>query len=156
MACVLASAGCSSPGTEPAAIVIDVGVDAEASPIARGAEFVRNRACADCHQSAEPAEGVLSGRATPLPFTKTYPANLTPDPETGLGRWLDAEIGKAIRAGYDQSNHALCDQMPRFYRMSDDELAAIIVYLRSLPPLRRAIPASVCPPIKVEDAGTRD
>jgi hypothetical protein len=77
-----------------------------------------------------------------------YPANLTPDAETGLGSYRPEDIDRAIRQGFAVGFVPLCGQMQRFDHMSDDEVIAIIAYLRSLPPVHHAIPKSVCPPVK--------
>ena len=70
------------------------------------------------------------------------PPNLTPDPETGLGKWTDDEIARAIREGVDREGHALLRTMPywRFKNMPDEDLASIVVYLRSLPAVRHVLP----------------
>jgi mono/diheme cytochrome c family protein len=69
-------------------------------------------------------------------------ANLTPDPETGLGRWSDDEIGRAIREGVDRDGNTLFPLMPyrRYRHLSDEDLASIVVYLRSLAPVHNPLP----------------
>jgi cytochrome c553 len=64
--------------------------------------------------------------------------NLTPDPETGVGTWTDDQLARAIREGISHDGRALFPIMPyeKFHDMSDEDLAAVIVYLRSLPPVR--------------------
>jgi mono/diheme cytochrome c family protein len=64
--------------------------------------------------------------------------NLTPDPETGAGTWTDDQLARAIREGIGHDGRALFPMMPYgpFHKMSDEDLASIIVYLRSLPPVR--------------------
>ena len=59
-----------------------------------------------------------------LPGAVTAP-NLTPDSETGLGRWSDDEIGRAIREGVDRDGNALFPLMPyeRYRSFSDEDLA---------------------------------
>jgi mono/diheme cytochrome c family protein len=78
---------------------------------------------------------------TGLPGTLTA-QNLTPDPETGLGRWSDDEIGRAIREGVDRDGNALFPLMPyaRYRHLSDEDLASIVVYLKSLAPVRNPLP----------------
>jgi len=123
-----------------------------AGPAARGAALVGDRGCASCHQSSDPTSGALSGRTTAIVPGGAYPKNLTPDDETGLGRWSDAAIVRAIREGIDDEGAPLCGAMPRFGDVSDADGAAIVAYLRSLPPVRRAIPKSACD----DDALPRD
>jgi hypothetical protein len=127
--------------------------DATASgwtPYLRGAVAVEARGCPQCHQSTNAGDGVLSGQLSPVPGTLAFGANLTPDPETGIGRLTDDEIVRAIRAGTDEEGAHLCDAMPRFADIEDDEGAAIVAYLRGIPPVHREIPSSECGD---EDAG---
>src|SRR4051812_26764617 len=97
--------------------------------------------CHNCHDS--PA-GIFAGnkdgiqRPAPTGVTTIYPANLTPDPETGLGTasgggWTDEQLARAIGTGVDDECRTLCTVMPRF-RIGKDDMAALIAYLRSLPP----------------------
>ena len=64
--------------------------------------------------------------------------NLTPDPQTGAGTWTDDQFARAIREGIGHDGRALFPMMPYqdFRQMSDEDLASIVVYLRSLPPVR--------------------
>jgi mono/diheme cytochrome c family protein len=68
--------------------------------------------------------------------------NLTPDPETGADRWTDDQFARAIREGVGHDGRALFPLMPytHYHQMSDEDLASVIVYLRSLPPVRNALP----------------
>ena len=68
--------------------------------------------------------------------------NLTPDKETGLGAWTDAEIARAIREGVDKEGVSLV-VMPssNFHNMSDADVAALVGYLRSLEPVKNEIPS---------------
>lgn len=128
----------------------DAGVDVTDAPldrIASGELAVRRRACASCHQSPDPADGTLSGQTTPRLGTLSYPANLTPDPETGIGGWPAARIVRALRHGVANDDEPLCAAMPRF-DLEDEEAYAIAEYLESLPPVHHEIPASTCPPLK--------
>ncbi|MGE5207459.1 MAG: c-type cytochrome [Chlamydiota bacterium] len=65
-------------------------------------------------------------------------SNITPDPETGIGNWTDDELARAIREGIGRDGRALFPMMPyqNFRHMSDEDLASVIVYLRSQPPAR--------------------
>ena len=75
---------------------------------------------------------------------KVYAPNITPDPETGAGSWSDDQLARAIREGVGHDGRALFPFMPYpdFRAMSDEDLASIIVYLRSLPPVRKHLPAT--------------
>ena len=70
--------------------------------------------------------------------------NLTADPETGLEQWSDDEIARAIREGIGRDGRALFPMMPygHYAHMSDEDLASVVVFLRSLPPVRNTVPAT--------------
>lgn len=73
---------------------------------------------------------------------KVYAPNITPDPETGTGGWSDDGLARAIREGVRQDGRALFQLMPYrdFRAMSDEDVASIVVYLRSLAPERKKQP----------------
>lgn len=73
--------------------------------------------------------------------------NITPDRETGAGTWTDDMLARAIREGISHDGRALFPLMPyhQYKYMSDEDLASVIVYIRSLPPVRKALPASEIP-----------
>jgi hypothetical protein len=73
-----------------------------------------------------------------------YPANLTPDPDTGIGSWTDDDIRTAIRTGVDDQQMPLCSVMPHFTDLSDDQVSSLVEFLRQLPPVNASIPASTC------------
>jgi mono/diheme cytochrome c family protein len=68
--------------------------------------------------------------------------NLTPDHETGIGRWTDDMLARAIREGVSHDGRPLHPQMwyGSFRHLPDEDVAAVVVYLRSLPPVRNALP----------------
>jgi mono/diheme cytochrome c family protein len=68
--------------------------------------------------------------------------NLTPDTETGGANWTDDEIARAIREGIGHDGRTLFPMMPyQAYRtLSDEDLASILVYLRSVAPVRNSLP----------------
>jgi hypothetical protein len=149
VALVLALAGCSAKATGIDAL--DLGTQAQI-----GREFAQQRGCATCHQDPHDSDGLLAGQLTPAPGSrKAYGANLTSDIDTGLGGWADIEIVRALRNGVDNEQAPLCPPMPHFDgsdakrpAMTDVEANAIVAYLRALPPVSRAIPPSMCPPLK--------
>jgi mono/diheme cytochrome c family protein len=112
---------------------------------ARGEYIVRNVAvCGHCHaQNPKNPDGPLSGG---MEFKNwrigtVRASNLTPDNETGLGAWSEAEIVRAIRNGEDRAGHLLTPVMPYewFHDMSDADALAVARYLKSLPPVRNAV-----------------
>ncbi len=108
------------------------------APEQRGERLVEDRACMTCHAPS------LAGTDTARPGTRVYARNLTPDAETGIGGWSDADVVRAIRAGVDDQGQSLCPQMPRFADLSDEDAAAIVAYLRSLPAVYHEVAASQC------------
>lgn len=75
---------------------------------------------------------------------KVYSPNITPDPETGAGNWSDDQLARAIREGVSHDGRALFPFMPYldFRSMSDEDLASVIVHLRSLPPVHKQRPTT--------------
>src|SRR5262249_11331725 len=73
---------------------------------------------------------------------QVYAPNITPDPETGAGNWTDDELARAIREGVAHDGRALFPFMPYLdlRALSDEDMASIIVYSRSLPPVRKQRP----------------
>ncbi len=78
---------------------------------------------------------------------KVFAPNITPDLETGIGKWSDDAIARAIREGIAADGSVLFPDMPyeHFRHMSDEDLASIVVYLRSLPPAHHPVPPSKIP-----------
>jgi mono/diheme cytochrome c family protein len=76
-----------------------------------------------------------------MPGTVVVP-NLTPDAETGAGTWSDDQFARAIREGIGHDGRTLFPLMPyeNFRAMPDEDLASIIVYMRSLPAVRNPLP----------------
>ena len=73
---------------------------------------------------------------------RVYAPNLTPDRETGIGNWSDDAVARAIREGIGHDGRALFPMMPYvlFRQLCDEDLASIIVFLRSLPPVHNPLP----------------
>ena len=106
---------------------------------ARGGTVFALAAGCGCH-TAEHGPVGAGGGEVPTPFGKFYGTNITPDVETGIGRWTDAEIASAIRDGYARGTGVESPAMPyyQYAGMSDADLADLIAYLRTLPAVRRA------------------
>lgn len=73
--------------------------------------------------------------------------SITSDPETGIGKWSDDAVARAIREGIADDGHALFPVMPyeHFHRLSDEDLACLVVFIRSLPAVRNQLPPSKIP-----------
>jgi hypothetical protein len=86
-----------------------------------------------------------------LPFGIVYAANLTPDAETGLGLWSEADFIRTIRTGKHRGAEAgrpILPPMPwrNVQAMSDDDLKAVYAYLQSIPAVKNRIPEPKVPP----------
>jgi hypothetical protein len=86
----------------------------------------------------------LAGQLLPIPGLPgtIVASNLTPDPETGAGRWSDDQIARSIREGVAHDGRTIFPIMPyEAYRtLSDEDVASIVVYLRSVSPVRNPLP----------------
>ena len=107
--------------------------------------------CADCHTPrggllAQPQlDHMFAGDADPPDGFPENPDNLTPDDETGIGRWTEEDFIRTIRTGVNPEGDELHPFMPwrQYRRMSDDDLRAIYRYLRTLRPIRNEVPERV-------------
>ena len=103
--------------------------------------------CVACHVNADEQKEVANGGAPPLaggnafvlPVGTFYTRNLTPDRETGIGRYTDAQLARVLRHGVLPSGRAAIPFMEA-QNMSDEDLTAVISFLRSQPAVRRAVP----------------
>jgi mono/diheme cytochrome c family protein len=104
-------------------------------------------ACGICH-TTRGADGQLlpnmklaGGRIIVDRGFRAVVPNITPDPDTGIGRWSDAEIAAAIRDGRRPDGTLIGPPMPvALYRgLSDHDLIAMVAYLRAVPPVQHAV-----------------
>ncbi|MBI4427705.1 MAG: c-type cytochrome [Ignavibacteriales bacterium] len=114
--------------------------------------------CMDCHSAVDLSTGqfykdsLLSGGNFPFgkkgpgqPYdapTFAFGRNITPDPETGIGSWTEAQFLDAVRIGIRPDGTVLVGHMPYAYigLWPDDDLRAVFQYLKSVPPVRKLIP----------------
>jgi mono/diheme cytochrome c family protein len=110
-----------------------------ADPIARGQYLARAADCQSCH-TAKGGQPFAGGLAFNLPFGSIYSPNITPDRETGIGGWTDAQFLGALHRGVDDQGQRLYPAMPyaAYALMTDADALAIKAYLFSLPPAHRA------------------
>lgn len=129
---LLAAMGCSSNNSAN-----DTATSGDATA---GEAAVTKYECTKCHGND------LSGTTTVYPGTMAYPANLTPDSDTGIGDWDLATIKTAILTGTDDEGKTLCSTMPVFSKMgmTDAEATNIAAYLKSLTAVSKDIPDSEC------------
>jgi nicotinate dehydrogenase subunit B len=109
--------------------------------IERGRVLAAAGDCVVCHTvpGGVPNAG---GRALDTPFGKIITTNLTPDPETGIGRWSFTAFQRAMREGISRDGRHLYPAFPytSFTKISDDDLTALYAYLMSQDPVRYAVP----------------
>jgi mono/diheme cytochrome c family protein len=127
------------------------------SPAERGAYLVNTiMACGSCHTPRDAAGKTIAESAFSGGLTFTTPAfiatasNITPDVESGIGSWSDAEIKRALAEGMRPDHGRLAGVplaaiMPaNFYKaLLPEDLDAIVAYLRTIKPVRREVPAPV-------------
>ena len=120
------------------------------TPVERGQYLAHIMDCGGCHHT---------GAFTPEPNLETplagsdigfeipgmgvfYPPNLTPDQETGLGKWSDAEIITAFTTGVRPDGRQLAPMMPwmSYAHITADDATALVAYLRSLKPVKHKVP----------------
>lgn len=107
-------------------------------------------ACGNCHTEHGPDlkskadMAFAGGKKFELPFGTAFAKNLTPDNDTGIGTWTEAQIIRALREGVTREGTTLGPPMPVpfFNKMSDDDAKAIATYLKSLKPIRHEVPDS--------------
>ncbi len=116
------------------------GWTADQDPVTRGAYLATAADCAACHTDSEHGgQPYAGGRALATPFGTFYSPNITPDPETGIGRWSDANFLRALHEGVrpDGANYFPVFPYPSFTGILDPDALAIKAYLFSLPAVRR-------------------
>lgn len=121
----------------------------DSAMIARGRHLVLGPAhCVDCHSPVKNVDSMLSlGQDPPLsgglkfdlPFGNFFVRNITPDAETGIGNMSDGEFARLLRYGVKKNGEAALPFMP-FQNMTDEDLTAIISYLRSTKPVKNPVP----------------
>jgi len=110
-----------------------------AAEVARGRYIFGATGGCGCH--TEPKGPVnAGGRRYEGPFGTVYAANITPDRTTGIGAWTDAQIITAIRLGRRPNGERLLPvhPYPVFNGMAEEDLRALVTFLRTVKPVARA------------------
>lgn len=143
--------------------------------VERGAYLVNGVvACGNCHNTRDADFRFIAGMAfagglvvEEMPFTARVP-NITPDMATGIGAWSDQEVITAIRDGIRPDGSLIGPPMPfsQYRNMSDNDVNAIVAYLRQVPAVshevekseyRMPLPPAWGPPVgSVADVATDD
>lgn len=109
--------------------------------------------CGDCHSVVDEKRfampvvpgGFAKGKQFPPGGEGVQVApNLTPDPETGSGRWTDGQLIRAIREGIGHDGRPLFPGMPytEYANMSDEDVESVVAYIRTIPPVTNKLPGS--------------
>ena len=116
-----------------------IGPAAAQDAVQRGEYLVHAGGCVSCH-TVPGGLPFAGGRALATPFGTFYSPNITPDAETGIGRWTDAQFLRALREGRrpDGASYFPVFPYPSFTNISDADVLAIKAYLFSLTPVRQA------------------
>jgi mono/diheme cytochrome c family protein len=128
--------------------------DTNAARIQRGGYLATIEGCNDCHTpgtlyGAPDFSRRLSGSELGWrgPWGVSYPRNLTPDMETGIGSWTEKQIVDALRTGMRPNGKPLLPPMPwpNFTALTDEDAYALAAYLKSLPAVSHKVPDAVTP-----------
>ena len=104
--------------------------------VAKGEYLTKAADCAACH-TAPGGEPFAGGRAFKLPFGTIFSSNITPDQETGIGQWSDAEFVRAVHKGIGKNGEDLYPAFPytAYALLSTDDVLAIRAYLSTVRPV---------------------
>jgi mono/diheme cytochrome c family protein len=118
----------------------------DAALIKRGRDLAAIGNCASCH-TVRGGQDFAGGLAVPTPFGAIYSSNISPDPETGIGRWPEAAFRRAMRAGVDLNGQHLYPTFPydHFTNVSDEDDTALYAYLMTRQPVHATAPPNQLP-----------
>ncbi|MGZ4862925.1 MAG: c-type cytochrome, partial [Halobacteriota archaeon] len=105
--------------------------------LARGAQLALIGNCMTCHTKSGGAP-YAGGRPLATPFGTLHSTNITPDAETGLGRWSEAAFMRAMQEGVSRDGHHLYPAFPydHFTKVLDEDIHAIYAFLMTREPVR--------------------
>lgn len=138
--------------------------EAEADMIARGRYIATAIQGCGCHTREKPDGSKdeswhYAGSPNPAPpagppanagwssprWKKIYASNITPDPESGIGKWSEANFIRAMRTGVTPDGHVLDAQMPwaAFQKITDRDLKSLWAYLKTVTPIKNTPPQKI-------------
>lgn len=125
---------------------------ASADLIQKGEYVARLSDCVACHSTPDSAP-FSGGLAMATPVGKIYTTNITPDKETGIGRYTLADFDRAIRHGVARDGHRLYPAMPfpSYQKLSDEDVAALYAFMMQdvKPVSRQNIPSEIPWPLNM-------
>lgn len=106
--------------------------------VKRGEYLARAGDCIACHTAPE-GRIFAGGRAMPTPFGTLYTSNITPDPQTGIGKWSAGDFYKTMHNGRFPDGGLIYPAMPfaSYTKVTRADSDAIFAYLKSIPPVRQ-------------------
>jgi mono/diheme cytochrome c family protein len=109
--------------------------------VAKGAQLAAIGNCNVCH-TASGGKPYAGGRPLRTPFGTIYGTNITPDPDTGIGRWSEAAFSRAMREGVDREGRHLYPAFPydHFTKVTDEDIRALYAFVMTRDPVRAAPP----------------
>jgi mono/diheme cytochrome c family protein len=129
--------------TEIAGIDPPVPSSFEPELVRRGGQLASVGNCNTCHTQAN-GPSFAGGLRIPTPFGIIYTTNITPDPETGIGRWSQAAFERAMREGVDRKGRHLYPAFPydHFTHITDEDISALYAYFMTRQPVPATAPAN--------------
>lgn len=120
--------------------------DGDADSAERGLYLARAGDCIACH-TAEGGKPFAGGLPLQTPFGKIVASNITPDKDTGIGTWSDAEFIRAVKEGRGKHGEHLYPAMPytAYAKVSDQDVRDIKAYLDTVPPVHNKVEANQLP-----------
>src|ERR1700736_394539 len=108
----------------------------DAALVKRGRDLAAIGNCNDCH-TVRGAKNFAGGLPVPTPFGTIFSSNITPDAETGIGRWPETAFRRAMRSGVNRDGQHLYPTFPydHFTNVSDEDDAALYAFLMTRPPV---------------------
>jgi mono/diheme cytochrome c family protein len=105
--------------------------------VKRGRDLAAIGNCNDCH-TVRGGKDFAGGLPVPTPFGAIYSSNITPDAETGIGRWPEAAFRRAMRSGVNRDGQHLYPTFPydHFTNVTDEDDRALYAYLMTRQPVR--------------------
>lgn len=122
------------------AALVFAGAAAAESVVAKGEYLLRIGNCAGCH-TAVGGEQLAGGRPIDSRFGTFYAPNITPDAQTGIGDWSEADLWNALHEGERPDGSPLYPACPypSYSRVRREDVAAIYAYLQTVPPVRSEV-----------------
>lgn len=108
----------------------------DSSLVQRGAQLAAIGNCAECHTARE-GRTFAGGYPLETPFGTIYGTNITPEPETGIGKWSLAAFTRAMREGVSRDGSHLYPAFPydHYTLLTDEDIGALYAYLMTRAPI---------------------